>query len=212
MKREALRVKREQLSFEVVALLNKPGRRRSLALVSEFGGPVRAGHCPRDGSLYDPNTHPKQVYRLRLAGLTATEIADVLMISIATLTDWRKLHYRLDQAWREGGAHADAKVVKALFARATGYKHATEKVFYNSREDKIVRVPIVEKYAPDTSAIEFWLTNRQGQRWKKRSSNEHTGADGAPLTPPTIIINPVMSANAIAPMLEGRVITDVEDE
>jgi hypothetical protein len=60
-----------------------------------------------------------------------------------------------------------------------------------------MRAEYTEHYPPDTAAGIFWLTNRQKHLWKQRQSNELTGVDGQPLTPPSITINGVVSKNSI---------------
>lgn len=65
---------------------------------------------------------------------------------------------------------------QSLFRKATGYTHASEKVFQFQGE--IVRADTVEHYAPDTTAMIFWLKNRQPDRWRdKREDPSSPPAD-----------------------------------
>ncbi len=162
---------------------------------SEFGGPVNGQHKLKT---YDPEVHPKLIYRLALCGLSADRMADCLLIDLNTLYRWRRDHEAFATAWHEGGDHADGKVANALFLRATGWEHMAEKIAIDAKDGNVVRVPYIERFAPDVSAINLWLTNRQAQKWKNKDTTEHTGPNGSALAAPTIVIQPVRSARQIA--------------
>jgi hypothetical protein len=72
-------------------------------------------------------------------------------------------------------ATADAKVMEALFQRATGYE-----------------APDGTHIPPHPTAIIFWLRNRQPAEWKDTTRHEVSGPDGKPLatTPPLIQLAP----------------------
>ena len=185
----------------------------SRELSADFGGPMRKGPkiivpvIRSDGTLsgkiafitaYCDEIHPKQVYRCRLAGLSIARIADILLVDPKLIRDWRKKYPKMAKAWADGGAHADAYVATAMFKRAIGYSHKTEKIAINSQTGKVTRAVFRERYAPDTAAGTFWLTNRQPGLWKNRNQSELVGKDGERLEVPSIMINPVMSANQLA--------------
>ena len=48
---------------------------------------------------------------------------------------------------------------------------STEKIFCS--RGKVIRVETVEHYPPDTTAMIFWLKNRQPDRWRDRAEVEH---------------------------------------
>lgn len=127
------------------------------------------------------------VYKLRLCGLTAKQIAEVLEVNEATLYEWHKQHPSFYDAWQRGGDEADAVVARAVFHRAIGYKHRAEKIQFD-KEGRELRAEYVEHYPPDTSAAIFWLTNRQRDKWKHRTSAELTGPNDTPLEPPAVTI------------------------
>ena len=71
----------------------------------------------------------------------------------------------LSEALRSGKADADAKVAAALYHRALGFKHKTEKVF--QFQGSIVRADVVERFAPDTTACIYWLKTDQPDMWRE---------------------------------------------
>lgn len=105
-------------------------------------------------------------------GATDRDIADFFEVSESTLNNWKLKHPALLESLKRSKDEADALVEQSLFRKATGYTHASEKVFQFQGE--IVRADTVEHYAPDTTAMIFWLKNRQPDRWRDRRD----GADG----------------------------------
>lgn len=212
------KVEREQLEYKK----DDPWRADAMSsrAMSKWGGPVRGrgkpvltanalGHAKC--TTYT-NTHPHQLYRMRLAGLPVQKIADIFLVSTVQLYRWKKEYPDFAEAWDEGGDHADGLVAQAMFQRAVGYEHVSEKIAIDTKTGFTTKVPYVERFAPDTAAAEFWLTNRQGKVWKKRNSTEITGADGEPLMAPTIMINPVMSLNQLAPIIDMQAEDVTEEE
>ena len=63
-------------------------------------------------------------------------------------------------------AEADAQVEQSLYRRATGYSHKSEKIF--NFQGEIIRAQTVEHYPPDTTAMIYWLKNRQPDKWRDR--------------------------------------------
>lgn len=101
-------------------------------------------------------------------GWTNTEIARLLEIKPSLLHKWRQLRPELkaemdkvQSAWR---AHADDRVVRALYERAIGYS-------YENEDGRIVHMP------PDTKAIETWLFNRRGGEWRSKQEVVYSSGD-----------------------------------
>jgi hypothetical protein len=63
---------------------------------------------------------------------------------------------------QQGREIADATAAERLFQRAIGYSHEVEKVVQSG--GKPVTVKYIERYPPDTTALVFWLKNRQRER------------------------------------------------
>lgn len=154
--------------------------------------PPRAGSTeykipPGRPSKYKPG-NDVMVQKLRLMGAGSTVIADFFCVNEDTLVEWRKQFPEFDDAWNLAGDFADGVIAHSLYRKAMGYEHEAVKIFYDSKTGEVIRAPYVERYAPDTSAAVFWLTNRQPHLWKNRQDTKLMGPDGEALIPPTIII------------------------
>lgn len=164
-------------------------------------------------TVYNPTIHPAQLYRLRILGLPIERVADVLMISPHTLIKWRELYPEFQAAWVQGAEEADAAVAYSLYRRALGWTQPAEKIAINTQTGEAYRAAYTERFAPDVTAAIHWLNNRQGARWKSKVNNELTGADGQPLTPPSIIVTGVVSQNQQAPIIEVNAVdVDADDD
>ena len=127
-------------------------------------------------SKYRPE-YARQVRKLALVGMTDVQIADVFEIAPSTLALWKRREPLFSEALRSGKADADAKVAAALYRRALGFKHKTEKVF--QFRGSIVRADVVERFAPDTTACIYWLKNRQPEMWRDAGRGAMAG-EGKP--------------------------------
>lgn len=122
-----------------------------------------------------------QVYRLALLGLTDAEIASYFDVEERTIHNWDDAHPAFFHSRKAGKVDADGKVAEKLYHRALGYSHEAVKIFMPAGATEPVYASYTEHYAPDTQAASLWLSNRQGGRWKLRSSQEHSGPDGGPI-------------------------------
>ena len=101
-------------------------------------------------------------------GLTDVEIADKMGINPDTLYKYKKRYPEFAEALKNGKRAADAKVEKALYENAIGFKYE-EEVLGNDGT-----VKEVERFRkPQTSAQKLWLKNRQSDKW--RDKKEITG-------------------------------------
>lgn len=106
-------------------------------------------------------------------GATDKKLAEYFNVSEKTLNTWKEKYPEFLQPLKEGKAVADAKVVQALYNRATGYSHPDTK--FATHEGKITdREEYVKHYPPDTTACIFWLKNRQREKWTDRSEVSHS--------------------------------------
>jgi len=106
-----------------------------------------------------------------LMGASDKEIAGFFGVDINDLMIWKNLYPDFASRLESGREMADAQVVAALFKNAVGYTAPAVK--HMTARDKDGNVEILEKayvehYAPNQASIEFWLTNRQGDKWKKK--------------------------------------------
>jgi hypothetical protein len=116
---------------------------------------------------------------LTAGGCTPFQVAKGIGISEVTLYEWRGRYPEFSEALRIGKENANQRVVSALFSKAVGFEHEATKIAINA-EGKVTTVDYVERYAPDTSAAIFWLTNKDPENWRQRV--EHSGPGGGPIS------------------------------
>jgi hypothetical protein len=75
-------------------------------------------------------------------------------------------------ALKQGREIADATAAEQLFQRAIGFSHEVEKVVQSG--GKPATVKHTEHCPPDTTALVFWLKNRQRGRWRDKVEPEAT--------------------------------------
>ena len=109
-------------------------------------------------------------YKFCLLGCTDERLAKLLEVAVSTINKWKLEHPRFSESIKRGKDIADAEVASSLYKRATGYSHKEVKVFNN--QGKIVTHDVVKQYPPDTTAIAYWLNNRQRGDWAQRQSIE----------------------------------------
>ena len=128
-----------------------------------------------------------QVRKLCLLGATDKEIADFLQIAESTLNNW-KLEYPLFmESIRAGKQVADMEIAHSLYVSAQDriipecQAFKVRNVYYNDKgkriEEEKVEVVNVGKAVPaNDRSIQFWLKNRNPDRWKEKQ--EITVNDG----------------------------------
>lgn len=105
-------------------------------------------------------------------GYTILDIANRLGISPTLITRARREVPEFDAALRVGRELVDYKVENALLRVALGYKTKEVKVTTTMRYGKVVETikEVTEKeQAPNVSAIQTWLYNRQKDKWRNMS-------------------------------------------
>lgn len=123
----------------------------------------------------------KRIAAAAQLGGTEQQIADMLGVSINTVTNWKKRHPEFLGALKLGKDEADDRVEHSLYQRATGYSHPDTHISVHA--GKVKKTAITKHYPPETTAGIFWLKNRRPKQWRER--HELTGSDGAPLIPET---------------------------
>lgn len=119
---------------------------------------------------------PKQlIIRCAKAGLTNEQTAAVCGVSRKTLQVWLSQDPKLAQAFHKATRHPNLLVENSLFRRALGYNvvETEEKVVTNGNGEIIKKIPVVRrhKHIPaSVKAIEDWLYNRDGERWKRQAT------------------------------------------
>jgi hypothetical protein len=119
------------------------------------------------------NVDIEQLKKIAALGATDSQIADFFKVSVSTLNLWKEKHPEFSESLKEAKALSDERVERSLFQRACGFEHESEEIFCN-KQGMVTRVKTIKKYAPDTIAAIFWLTNRQKDKWRDSRSIDHT--------------------------------------
>lgn len=120
----------------------------------------------------------RQGFQLSLLGATPKEIAEFFDVAIGTITHWKTTHPEFAYALKRGGAVADMKVTKSLFKRAIGFDYTEESVVdgkdAKGEHYKYTRI-VKKKIVGDVKAQQYWLNNRQKDKWSSISKVEAIG-------------------------------------
>ncbi len=108
-------------------------------------------------------------------GLTDVQMANVLGVTEHTINNWKAKDNAFFQSLKEAKVMSDESVVKSLYQRATGYEHP--EVHISNYQGEVTETPIVKHYAPDTTAMIFWLKNRQPDKWRDKQEIEQTNTN-----------------------------------
>ena len=104
--------------------------------------------------------------KLAALGATDREVAEALGVSERTIYRWKHEQPDFAGELRLGKEAADARVVQSLYHRAIGYTYDAVKVF--AHNGKPVIAEYVEHVPPDTTAMIYWLRNRQPDEWRDK--------------------------------------------
>ena len=110
---------------------------------------------------------------LCLLGCTMEELAEYFEVNKTTIYEWIKAYKGFSNAIKVGKLSADAKVAKSLYSRAIGSKLLQQKAIKvkDSEGNEFIELIEIEiEIAPDVVAAKFWLTNRQGDKWKEKKA------------------------------------------
>jgi hypothetical protein len=114
----------------------------------------------------------EKAYELAAAGESDDKIAEYLNISRSTLTLWKAKDLNFSVAMRKSKAMADELVEISLYQLATGFEITKDIVV----RDEVKTLKL--KTQPDIRAIQFWLKNRNPEKWRDKQEVEHTNPDG----------------------------------
>jgi hypothetical protein len=116
------------------------------------------------GEILPPNAPPpryaprfaEQVREAAKVGYTLTEICRMLGVGLDTIKLWQMIYEEFASALRANFQSRTDRVEDALFQRAVGYEHASEKLFYD-KEEGVIRASIVVHIPADVAAAQTWL-------------------------------------------------------
>ncbi len=132
-------------------------------------------------------------------------LAKVFDVSVETIRAWMIDHEEFSVAVKKGKDAWNTHTVEdSLLKRAMGYKYieTTREPLYNSITGKALKDPktgkaiiavtkkVTKSVAPDTTAIIFYLKNRDPGRWREKSTHELVGKDGEPLPTGGLVLIP----------------------
>lgn len=130
-------------------------------------------------------------YVLCLRGATDAELADTFGVEETTINNWKLEHVEFFESIKRGKSYADAVIANSLYERAKGckikkqtaIKLATKTPVKNAageptrimkHTERVEVVDLEEEIPPDTTAMIFWLKNRQPKEWRDKQEIDHT--------------------------------------
>ena len=137
-------------------------------------------------------------------GFTDIKLAALFNVSKSLINNWKKDHPKFYDALKRGKDEYDCeKVEAALNKRAVGFRFTethrelttvpdpdapdltTKEIADNVKPKTIQKLIVTKKIGkfvpPDTKAAEFWLCNRNPDRWRKLKHVELAGPGGSNL-------------------------------
>ena len=114
----------------------------------------------------------EKIKKLAEFGFIDTQLAELFGVNESTITRWKKASPELMRVLKEGKGIADARVVRSLYERATGYEH--QEMHISNYQGVITETKIIKHYPPDSTAMIFWLKNRQPDKWRDKQEIDFT--------------------------------------
>jgi len=108
-----------------------------------------------------------QAAKLCQLGATDAQLADFFEVSLSTISLWKVEHPEFSEAIKIPKEQANERVAQSLYRRAMGYEH--DEVDIKVVDKEIVITPIRKYYPPDSTAMIFWLKNRQPDQWRDKT-------------------------------------------
>lgn len=121
----------------------------------------------------------RQAALLGRKGCTDAEAAEFFGVALSTIHLWKLKHPEFSDALKLSKAEADARVERALFERATGYRCREDDVKVIG--GKIVVTPLEKQYPPDPTSLIFWLKNRQPEKWRDKPEGDADPDEAQPV-------------------------------
>lgn len=118
-----------------------------------------------------------QAYKLSLLGHTDEQLAKFFEVAVATIYNWKNEYPEFLESIKNGKEVADAEIVMTLRKRAMGYEVTEEKT--EESEHGLKKTVAGKHIPPDTTAMIFWLKNRQPKQWRDKQEVDHSSSDGS---------------------------------
>jgi hypothetical protein len=110
--------------------------------------------------------YAEQAFNYCLLGATDKDLARFFNVCDKTIDNWKKDQPEFLLSIRESKEKADSIIVKSLYNRAKGLTVTEERISSGGENDVITKV--TKQLPPDTKAIEFWLKNRQPDKFRDK--------------------------------------------
>lgn len=121
--------------------------------------------------------YDQQAYDLALMGMTDLELAKFFHVTGASINEWQKVHPSFSKALTSAREFAAGKVVAAMYKNALGYDHDEDKIFNDNGTAMVVKT--VKHYPPNQAAAQFFLKNRDPDKWRDKQEIDHSSTDGS---------------------------------
>lgn len=125
------------------------------------------------------DSYAAQAAKLCTLGATDDELADFFEVHRASIYRWKHEHTDFCDAIKVAKEHADERVERSLYQKATGYTVTEEQAVKIRVEQHKERVEVVQvdRHVPaDTTAVIFWLKNRRSGAWRDKQEIEHSAS------------------------------------
>jgi len=129
--------------------------------------------------------YAEQAAKLCLLGATDKKLADFFEVSEATINNWKRDYPKFLESIKESKVLSDSEVVKSLYERATGYTHP--EIHISNYQGTITKTETVKHYPPDSTAMIFWLKNRQPELFRDKQEIDLTGKVELEVIPPVTL-------------------------
>jgi len=105
-------------------------------------------------------------YMLCADGATDKELSQILGVSKSTINRWKYDHPYFWDSLKKGKMIACAKIAKALYQLAIGYKTTETRTFYNA-QNEVTKIEVITKELPaNVKAAQFLLETKHPEHWK----------------------------------------------
>jgi len=127
--------------------------------------------APASASKYRPE-YARMGYEIALlCRASEQDLARIFDVSRGTIQNWKRDFPEFAKEVERGKDLTDAKVTASLVERCLGYSH--KDVHITSYKGEVTTTDIIKHYPPETTAIKFWLTNRQKEHWTETTRVEN---------------------------------------
>lgn len=107
-------------------------------------------------------------------GLTNEQIAHNIGIAPKTLYEWINKFSEISNALKKGKEVVDIEVENALLKRALGYTYEeTTREISKETGQLVVTKVVTKQVVPDTTAMIYWLKNRNPKNWRDKPTQEN---------------------------------------